>query len=212
MLLSDFHQLVADHLRRGTTLSTQIVAQTKLAVQWLERNYTFKYMESFRLFQAVQGTRTMDLPTNSLIKGWKFLRLVNLDGTYAPLNKIEPEDLIGLRTQNSQTNFVVPEAYFVIGNSKLVFDCVLSQDVSGEVMYYQYSDWPTDLGSTHPLLQFAADVLLQETLLMMALYLRDPRMADTIKVTRDEALNTLTRAEDENKFSGESISMVFTPS
>lgn len=210
MTLGEFHQLVADSLRRGTTLSTQIVGQTKLAVQWMERNYTFKYMESFRLFQAVEGSRTLDLPTNCVIKAHKFIRLIGADGLYVPLKKVEPEDLPGIRTSTNSSGNTVPAHYWVMGNNTIVFDSVLTANLSGEALFYQYSDWPVELTETHPLLGFASDVLLEQVLLLMAAFLKDPEMAAARKLLRDEGLNTLVRAEDENKYGGESLAMVYT--
>lgn len=210
MTLGDFHQLMADSLRRGTTLSTQIVGHTKLAAQWLERNYTFKYMENFRLFQLVSGSRTLELPSNATIKSHKFVRLIGTDGVYTKLNRVEPEDLGGIRTAtNGFANNTMPSQYWTVGNSLLVFDSILTEDYNGEAMFHQYSAWPVDATETHPLLDFAADVLLQQTLLFMAAFLKDAEMAAAYKTLRDEAVNTLVRAEDENKFSGESVSMVY---
>lgn len=210
MTLSEFHQLVADSLRRGTTLTTQIVGQTKLACQWMERNYTFKYMETFRLFQAVEGSRTLDLPTNCTIKAHKFIRLIGVDGLYTPLKKVEPEDLPGLRTSANSSGNTVPANYWVIGNNTIVFDSVLTANLNGEAMFYQYSDWPVDGAETHPLLGFASDVLLEQVLFFMAAFLKDAEMAQARKLLRDEAVNTLVRAEDENKYGGESLAMVYS--
>lgn len=210
MTLAEFHQLVADSLRRGTTLTTQITGYTKLAVQWMERNYTFKYMEEFRLFQLVSGSRTLELPSNSLIKSHKFIRLIGDDGAYTKLNRVEPEDVPGIRTaQNGFANNTMPSQYWTVKNSLLVFDSVLTSDYNGEAMFHIYTDWITEPTETHPLLGFASDVLLQQVCLFMAAFLKDAEMAAAYKTLRDEAVNTLVRAEDENKYSGESVSMAY---
>ncbi|TXH10404.1 MAG: hypothetical protein E6R03_15520 [Hyphomicrobiaceae bacterium] len=211
MTLGEFHQLVGDSLRRGTTLSTQIANATRLAVTWLERNYTFKHMEVFRLFQLVEGARTLDLPTNSVVKAHKFLRLVNTDGTYTQLNRVEPEDIGGLRSSTNAAGDTVPARYWVVGNSTIVFDAVSSATLNGEAMFYVYSDWPRADSETHSLLTTASDVLLWQTLMNMAVFLKDAEMAQANKLLRDEALNTLVRAEDENKYGGESLTMAFIP-
>lgn len=207
MTLGEFHQLVSDNLRRGSAQNSAIPQQTKLAVQWMERNYTFRYMEKFRLLQLVPGDRTISFPDNIVVKSIKFVRLIDSDGRYLPLNKIEPGDLTGIRTGDR----LVPKAFWGVGDGTLVLDVVPTEALNGEAVLFEYTDWPTAENSRHPLLDFAADVLMQQTLVFMATLLRDAAMAGVYKTLRDEALDTLTRAEDEGQFGGESISMAFRP-
>lgn len=201
-------------MKRGTSLDSYIPGQTKLAVQWIERNYTFTYMEVFRLLQLVTGDRIVPMPKNVAIKSVKFIRLINLDGTYGYLKSVGPQDLMGLRANTTVPagNDVVPRAYFRIGLSQLVLDAVPDTEWSGEAIFYEYTDWPTDLATQHPLLSIAADVLLAQVQLFMAVnILKDDRMAALYKATRDEGLNTLTRAEDETAYGGTNESMVYAP-
>lgn len=212
MELSTFHSMVSSALKRGTAFDADIPNYVKLGVNWLERNYTYKYMEEFRLFQVAAGDRTIRMPDNKVIKAAKFIRLIGEDGAYIYLNKVEPEDLLGLRSANTTTSDVVPSSYFIVGTDTLVLDAVPSEACNGEAIFYEYSDWPVATTSTHPLLKFASDLLLAQTLWFMAIYaLKDMRMAEAYKVARDEAMSTLTRADDETKYGGESISMAFAP-
>lgn len=210
MTLGEFHAMVARASRRGTSIPEQIVDSTKLAVMWLERNYTFEYMETFRLFQVVQGSRVLNFPTNTLIKSFKFVRLLGTDGYYTELQKVQPQDLGGIRTaSNSVGSDLTPGHYFTVGKSSIVFDSVPGSDINGEAMFFSYSDWPVGSDETHPLLGFAADVLLQQTMLQVAGILKDSEMAGVYKVLRDEALKTLVIAEEESKHGGESVSMAY---
>lgn len=214
MTLGEFHTLVSTCMKRGTALDASIPTQVALAVQWMERNYTMKYMERFRLLQVTANDRVISMPPNVMFKGAKFVRLINDDGTYGYLNKIEPEDLTGLRssTSNPTSQDVVPSAYYVVGLDTLVLDSVPDVDWNGEAMFYEFTDWPTDTASTHPLLRMAADVLLAQTQWFMAInIIKDLRMAEVYKAARDEAMSTLTRTEDEIKYGGESVSMAFVP-
>lgn len=208
MNLGEFHTLVSNSLRRGTAQDSYIPSQVKLAVQWLERNYTFLYMEVFRLLQLAEGDRTITLPTNTVVKSIKFLRLIDADSAYIPLNMIQPHDLIGLRTSSSP---IVPSAFYRVGMNILVLDAVPGSALNGEAVFYEYTDWPTANDSQHDLLNMAADLLLHQTLMMMAAFLRDPAMLQVQKLLRDEALNTMTRAEDEGQYGGAGISMAFSP-
>lgn len=214
MTLGEFHTLVSDAMRRGDTLDDVIPGQVKLAVQWLERNYTMIYMENFRLLQVAAQDRIIALPPKVNIKSIKFIRTVGTDGTYTYLNRIQPEDLMGLRSENTvpRASDTVPRAYFLIGVNQLVLDAVPSEALSGEAIFREYTDWPTDESSQHPLLQMASDVLLAQTQLFMAAnILKDLRMVEVYKTLRDEGVNTLTRAEDEAAYGGSDNSMVFSP-
>jgi hypothetical protein len=199
-----------------------------MAAQWLERNYTFKYMERFRVLQIIANERVIQLPTNSIIKAFKFVRILNSDGSYSYLNKIEPEDSLGVVSDlnplamvpvstNSgivvpTPNVINPRAYWIVANKDIVLNAIPATDLVAEVMYYEYTSWPTALDSEEPLIDIASDVLIFQTLLFMSsLDTRDQRMAAAYKEFRDEGVNTLTRSEDENKYGSEQISMIFVP-
>jgi len=202
--LAEFHKLVSDSLRRGTTQDSYIPGQVKLAALWLERNYTFRYMEQFRLVQLVTGDRTITLPTNKVVKSIKFLRLINSDNTYQVLKQVDPRDLHALAEGG-------PTSFWKVGSHTLVLNATPTEDLAGEAVLVEYTDWPVEPQSKHELMDMAADVLLEQSMLFMAAFLRDPAMAAVHKTLRDEALNTLTRAEDEGVYGGESVSMAYIP-
>lgn len=210
MNLGEFHAAVSTALNRGTTLDARIPAMVKMAAQWMERNYSFKHMERFKLLQIVEGDRTILLPSNVTIKAIKFLRIIDASGQYFYPKKVEPEDAVGVGHQPH--THTIPGSYFIVGNSALVFTGVPGEDLNGEAMWYEYTDWPADLTATHYFLNAAADVLLAMTLLNMAAFvLRDARMVEGYKLMRDEGINTLTRATDESIFGGEVMEMQYRP-
>lgn len=230
MNLNDFNTMVSTSLRRGNTLDSFIPTQVALSVQWLERNFTFKYMEVFRLLQIQQNQRVIQMPKGTLVKAWIFFRIINTDGSYKYVNKVEGKDLTVVNStanvliSNSvpapTSSLIMPGNFFQVGLANLVLDAVPSQIFDAETMFYNYSSWPTDAstipggGSTfaHPLIDVAADLLLaQSQMLMAANIMKDLRMFAAYKEMRDEAVNTLTRADDETKFGGENIRMLYNP-
>lgn len=211
MILSDFHAMVSASLRRGTTLDVYIPQQTALAAQWLERNYSMKYMETFRIIQILQSERTIDMPEGVIIKAAKFIRLLNEDGTFNTLNKIEPEDLQSIRSLQNISD-PTPHNYYIVGLGKLVLDSIPQKDFTGEGILYEYTSWPVEPSAHHPLLDIAADMLLAQTQMFMAVnIMKDLRMIPAYKELRDEAVSTMTRADDETKYGGEALSMAYTP-
>ena len=230
MNLSDLNQMVSDSLRRGTTLDAFIPKQVALAVQWIERNYTFKYMETFRIVTIKQSQRILLMPTGTLVKAWIFFRIIKTDDSYKYLIKAEGKDLNQVNsTKNTlipgvvgtpTSAVIMPGAFFQVGLSTVVLDAVPSQDFPAESMFYNYSSWPTDStaipggGSTftHPLIDVAGDLILAQAQMFMATnIMKDLRMMAAYKELRDEAVNTLTRADDETKFGGEDMKMTFNP-
>jgi len=214
MNLGEFHSNVSTTLNRGTTMDARIPGRVKMAVQWIERNYTFTHMERFRLLQIVALDRTVTFPEQEVVKGFKFCRLINADGTFRYLNKIDPMDMTGLVTKDSSaaSSDITPSGFWTVAGRLMVFNAIPSTNLNGEAMWWSYTDWPTASDAQHPLLNIASDVLLAQTLLLMAAFdLRDTRMFATWKEVRDEGVNTLTRAEDEAQHSGESVSMVYVP-
>jgi|SRR5215469_4065354 len=230
MNLSDLNQMISDSLRRGTTLDTFIPKQTALAVQWIERNFTFKYMECFRLVTIIQNQRIMLMPKGALVKAWIFFRIIHQDGSYKYLIKAEGKDLTLVNSTantiipntigNPTTSVIMPGAFFQVGLNTIVLDAVPSQNYNAEAMFYNYSSWPIDAtaipggGSTftHPLIDVAADLILAQAQMFMATnIMKDLRMVPAYKELRDEAVNTLTRADDETKFGGENMKMIFDP-
>src|SRR5262249_39539518 len=144
MNLGDFQTLVSTTLNRGTTMDSRIPSRVAMAAKWGERNYTFKYMEAFRLLQIVLGERIIPMPSNTIIKAWKFVRLIKNDGSYIYLKKVEPEDILGLGQVNADTQVRHPRpslsAYWVVANRQIVLNTVPEADWSGEAMWYAYSD------------------------------------------------------------------------
>lgn len=205
MNLGEFHSDVSIALARGTALDARIPGRVKQAAGWLERNYTFSYMERFRLLQLEIGDRTVDFPTNEIIKGFKFCRLIDGLGNYTYLNKINPGDMTGLST-------VGISAFWTVANRMLVLNSIPTERANGEAMWHSYTDWPTGNDARHTLIDIASDVLLAQTLMFMASFdLRDMRMYQVWKDVRTEGVDTLSRAEDETTYGGQKVSMVYVP-
>lgn len=204
MDLGEFHSLVSTSLRRGTSLDTVIPSYSKIACLWMERNYSFKYMENFRLLQLVAGDRTVNIPTNRRVKSIEFIRLIDEEGGYTKLKKGNAEDFKGTET-------AAPTGYWLVGTRTIVFNNTPDEDLSGEAIFSEFTDWPTANTETHPLIDYGTDVLLYQTLIHMAAYLRDAEMVQAYKALRDESINTLLRSEDETRFDGEALSMAYIP-
>lgn len=208
MLLGELHETIRETIKRGSAYDAFIPRYVKQAVQFIERNYDFKYMERLTLIQTVAGDRVVEIPY--YIKGVEFIRLVTStpNSNYNYMTAVEARSQIRPETG-------APSEFWRLGHNKLVFNPIPdASSYAGEALLKVYTgtDWPTKDDSRHYLLDVAPDLLIAETMLKMAVtVLRDARMVEGYKMMRDEALNTLTRAEDELRFSGADYRMGYQP-
>ena len=204
MKLSEFNSLVSTYLKRGTSLDAIIPKASPMALSFLERNYTFKYMEVFKTLQLVAGDRVINLPLNMVTKSVSMLRFVSTDGSYKEIDRVMPRDLKGTGTG-------CPQGYWLNGVRTLVFDMTPTENINGEAILNVFTSWPTGPDETHPLLIMAADVMIYQTLINMAAYMRDSDLVGAYKLMRDEGLNTLTRSDDELRYDSEHSAMAYEP-
>ena len=204
MKLSEFNSLVSTYLKRGTSLDAIIPKAAPMALSFLERNYTFKYMEVFKTVQLMAGDRTITLPLNMVTKSISMMRFINNDGSYKEINRVMPRDLKG-------TGVGCPTGYWLSGTTTIVFDMTSPSNVNGEAILNVFTTWPTGPDETHPLLIMASDVMIYQTLINMAAYMRDSELVGAYKLMRDEGLNTLTRSDDELRYDSEHSAMAYEP-
>ena len=204
MKLSEFNSLVSTYLKRGTSLDDIIPKASPMALSFLERNYSFKYMEVFKTVQLVSGNRTIVLPLNMVTKSISMMRFINGDGSYSEINRIMPRDLKG-------TGDGRPDGYWLSGTNVIVFNTTPTENINGEAILNVFTSWPTGPDQTHPLLIMAADVMIYQTLINMAAYMRDEALVGAYKLMRDEGLNTLTRSDDELRYDSEHSAMAYEP-
>jgi len=204
MLLGEFHSIVSLSVKRGDTLDTVIPGLAKMACQWMERNYSFKYMEQVRVLQVEQGIRTIPLQSNQAVKKISFVRMISSTGEYTYLKRASPRDFTSVTVGESQ-------GYWLAGNHTIVLENVPGEPLVGEALFDCYTEWPTEVSETHPLLQTASDVMMYQVLMMLSAHMRDGRVFEAYKILRDEALNTLTRSEDELAYGGTDDAMAYIP-
>lgn len=192
MTLTEFHTLVSATIARGTSLDAQIPSAARRAARWLERNYTFKYMERYSEFvisSTANFPRIISLPSANL-KSIRFVRIKLENGEFVYLDQIDPRDV------SSNPNDI-PLRYWLDGVSYLYLDATPTRDYNAEMGWNSYTAWPTDSGASNWLLDNGEDWLLYATLVEMSTFLRDPQLFQLYKTQRDEALRTLLLADEQ---------------
>jgi len=205
--LGEFHDMVRLTLKKGTTLDNVFPSRVRQAVRWIERNFTFQYMKRI-------GTVTLDLASEfpwaveTPSKTWKSIDLVRIvDGSSIYPLTMDPD-------YNQQLTFPTerPTRYVLDGVERIMLNSMPDKDYYIEVFWNQYTSWGVDDNFTCWLLENAEDLLLYQSMLHMALYLSDDRMASTYLAGRDEALRTLMVEAQERTATGlNDLRMGFSP-
>lgn len=168
--LSEFHVLVSDALGRPA-LDTRIPLRTKMAAAWLERNYTFQYMRTWRTVVAdpaaeypyIISLSGIELKSIDLMR----IRRESLDvaGEFLfdrPMRKVFPGD-------RESRGAGVPESYWVNGRSSIILNTIPDELTTFEMHLQEFTSWGSASNWTHWLLDNATQLLLCRTLMMMAM-------------------------------------------
>lgn len=198
--LGEFHTLVSDALKRGTSVDSLIAKRVEMAARWLERNYTFQYMHQWRTLEIDSAATYPHIISlyDLEVKSVKLLRrrITGDDGTYRfnrPLLQVRPEDRETRPTGE-------PESYWLNGVSSIVLNRVPDEDMTFEAHLVQFTKWQSSTSWTHWLLDNATHLLLCRTLMMMgATRLSDPKMWQAWKAEMDLELQSFNVAEEELK-------------
>ena len=197
MNLADFHTLVSEAIGRSTAYDSQIPGYVRRAARFIERNYTLQYMNVYSTFELdAEATepRLIQLPAG--IKRDRLIRILGQDKSYNDLRKVDPADVKTLRTER-------PSAYWLSGDDKIWLAQAPDQDYACEIYWTRFTTWPTLPDGTTWLLQNADDVLLAQTMVLMAPHLKDPDLVTMWSQNLLNCLKTLLDSdlalEDSNK-------------
>lgn len=188
MNLGEFHEQIAQELRRGRSLDLVIPNKVRDAVQFLERNHAMKYMETVVTIDLVTGDQLVDLPFS--VRNIKFLRIEKFQG-----EQLSPTQYLRNRAVQEDQHDVDSESVFasfaLIGAEAIRFNVAAPGPMRLFGIIYKLTDWQTtDKTFEHYLLRHASDLLMAQSMMNMAVFMRDQRMIAAYRVMRDEALRT----------------------
>lgn len=204
MILSELHTEISRAIARGTAYDGRIPAYARMAARYIERNYTFQYMNILATFEIDKDAvepRLITLPTR--MKKDTLVRLVLDDGSYQNLQKIDPQQQHLLETVDP------PTGYFLSGDDRIWLAQIPQEDYDAEIFYTRYTTWPTALDGTNWLLTNAEDVLIAQSMVFLAPLLRDPDALGLWKGMLDMAMKSLLDADLELEFSNKPAVMQY---
>lgn len=167
MTLADFHDDVAEELKRGAAHTAMIPAWTRRAAFWIERAITLQHMQRFVTFTNnpdLTQPRALPLPEPRL-KEFLFIRITHDAGQaleeYGYLTKCDPRDI--LRAEEDR-----PTKYWLDAYDFIWLDKTPPNAYTFEMSYTRFTTWPTDTTETPWLVTYAEDALLARTMLNAA--------------------------------------------
>lgn len=195
--LGDFHDMVEDALGRPA-LNTRVPKRVAMAAAWIERNYTFQYMRTWR---SITATATADYPyiitqSGLNIKGVDLMRIKSLDVDdeivfSSPLKQVHPQD-------RERRALGVPESYWINGRSSIILNSIPEEDTNFEIHLQEYTSWNyADDAFTHWLLDNATQLLLCRTMMMMAAPAKDAALHLMYQTEFNLEIATFKTSEEE---------------
>lgn len=189
---------------RGGSLSSIIPGVVRRAHEWLELNYTFHYMKRFVSFTLSKGYSSAPLP--SRVKEFYWIRT-------APSRSKDAEDLKYLvRISPEEIDSIergTPGGFWVDGLDFIRFDKETDKDKSLEMYHSQFTDW-NNVSSTW-LTENAEELVLAQSMIGLAPYMREANLVELWKPQRDAALQAVLRQQEEYEYGGRNMKASYTP-
>ncbi len=195
--------MVAGEAAKRTALRDVIPGCVRRAVKFLEQNYDITYMRAIE--RKTLSARTVSLPISKYKKLILVRRVITTNGdeTYKKLPRVTPE-----RVEFTETD-KTPQGYYQWGNL-VTFDSFASTVPEDfDFFLVKFTDFdclkPTD---EHPLIDQFEGALLSRTMLELAPYAREPDWLQTYGSVWETHQKTLTIAQDEFDYSGDTSQWV----
>ena len=207
--LGVFHTMVSEACNKGTSLDSMIDDYTRMAARWIERNFNHKYMErcvSFTIDYTVAQPRGIPLAGLGF-KAMKSLQIADPTSTATGLLLRTIPKVHRLDITEIDEGFA--EGYWMDGYDYLWLDKTPLENYTAYMTYWQYTTWPTLTTSEPWLLANAEDLMLAQTMLMLAPAARESEWATAWRPIRDEALRTLSLAEDAAEWENTDSRMIY---
>lgn len=193
-----------DDVNNATELDAMCRSAINNSILWLERNYTFKYMEGTQAFtlQARTYPPAYRLPKNPKSFNWvRVPEKSTLDESrdYREISRVDARDLNSVAIGE-------PKYWWLDGVDFMVFDAIADSDVPVEVNYNKYTGNLEDTDD-HWLFSFAPDVIIARAMQFLAPYLREPEILQLYRTSLDDGLKALVLADEELRNTGQLVQM-----
>lgn len=203
MTLTELHAQISATLNKRDIFDAVIPNYVAQAAMWLERNYTFKYMERFVEFTLdpdVDNPRTITLPQEA--KKIHFIRRLADDGSFYYPKLVDPSEVTSSTT-------AAPAGYWLDGTCFIWFDNTPAEAYSMEMRYDAFTVWPTDYAEEPWLAKYGPDFLIAQTMIQFGPRIRDKGLIEEYRIQRADIVKTLTLADAELRNGETSGAMIY---
>lgn len=215
--LAQFYSNVNFEVKRGQTFVSQIPQYVNMALSFIERSHVFLHTENYAsitLSAESENPTTIVQPTG--FRGMYFWRhLLSTDdngnpidpsdpnaNNYERINHVDPFDMDSIGTGK-------PRAYWQQGKQFFWLDKVPDKDYPTQMGYNAFTVLPTDTTQSPYVIQAFGDVILYQTMLLMAPAMRNMDIVNLYKPLRDELFKSLIDADVEERQQSRSESMQY---
>lgn len=188
---------VRDEVNRGTSADNVIPTKILQAIQFIERNTNWKYMQ--RIFEFDLFTSATIEAPYILVDGLKeieFIRTVDVseDGSacYGYLEEYySPKDQLTIKIGN-------PDKYYRQGSGHVWFNAIPGETLDMHVGFYQFTG-TLSIDQSCWLFDNALDVIIAKTMQLMAPWLRQPMLVGAYEPMLQQGMKTLFKANEDAK-------------
>jgi len=203
MLISAFHTLVADEIKKATALAPLIITKTRQAVAEVQRRHNFIMLERFvtmTIDHTVTTPRAVSQPPG--FKRMKFWRIAETDGSFTYVRKVDPEQVTEVASGN-------PTGYWLDGGDYFWFDNTPAANIAMEMSYTQNTDMTVATSTDVPFLDKYEALMLAETIVMLGPQVRDDRMVARYTKARDVLMLDAIREDTDRREAWDDAVMMY---
>ena len=197
---------VREAAARGSTLDNIIPSVVRRAHVWLERNYTFAYMKQLMSVVLPEDARCMPLPPR--VKEIYWLRTspkaTGKEDKLRYLVRVDPIEI-------SSASLGIPSGWWLDSNEYIFFDAQPGEDVPLQMYFSRYTAYPSDNTEKTWLTDNAEELLIAQSMLHLAPFMRDETLVQFWQPRRDVELDAHYRREEELERGGTSMKMGYVP-
>ena len=197
--VGDFYEDLRVVLARGATTDERLKVWSRVALRFLEREFTFDYMRNMYFLIPQIGAKLFNFATQVPpipLKEIEAIGYYGQDGGMIPFKRRNVESRAGMR--GSQILTYRTQQTSIIFEGKTVPPGMTEETASYPIEIHNsiFTEWPTDENASHPILDICDDLMKYQVLLGSTPSLRKQSELQGWKFMRDEAITGLRRLED----------------
>jgi hypothetical protein len=197
--VGDFYEDLRVVIARGNTTDERLKVWSRVALRFLEREFTFDYMKNMYFLIMEPGSRSFNFAKQDPPIPLKEIEAIGYYGGDGGMIQFKRRNVFSLAGMNGRL-----DSTYRTMQSQIIFEGTTTPPgLTTETQAYPiqlhnsiFTEWPTDPNATHPILDICDDLMKYQVLLSSTPSLRKQSELQGWKFMRDEAITGLRRLED----------------